>query len=143
MDPKQLQRLAVGRMMWNTEKASVPESAIESTKAKMIRTEFIKGNTWFFVGGNIDQGLFWYVIYVKHGLGTWAYDLLKWKIHHFWGPGKPWSFEKVGYARVNYVQRLEQWGRMAAAPDTKCKRFLESLWQDASKSNATMKDDSP
>ncbi|KAL3902267.1 MAG: hypothetical protein SGPRY_012136 [Prymnesium sp.] len=60
MDPKQLQRLAVGRVMWNTEKASVPESAIESTKAKMILTEFIKGNTWFFVGGNIDQGLFWY-----------------------------------------------------------------------------------
>ena len=38
----------------------------------MAMTEYAKGPTWFFVGGNIDQGLFWYVLYVKLGVGTWA-----------------------------------------------------------------------
>ncbi|KAL3892853.1 MAG: hypothetical protein SGPRY_014720, partial [Prymnesium sp.] len=142
MDPKQLQRLAVGRVNWDKDEASA-RSQIWPASFKMNHTQFMKENTWFFVGGNIDQGLFWYVIYVKHGLGTWTYDHSTWRIHHFWGPGKPWSFFQEGNARVNYIQRLEQWGRMAAAPDTRCKRYLESQWHRALKRNLTAKDDSP
>ena len=64
------------------------------------RSEFYKQNNWLFVGGNLDQGLFFYLVYLRYGVGTWNAKLSNSKmyVHHFWGararytclaPGRP------------------------------------------------------
>ena len=167
--PEMLERLAVGRQ---EHEAHSREAAFQKVRDKMAMTEYAKGPTWFFVGGNIDQGLFWYVLYVKLGVGTWAAERqARWRVHHFWGkcsrvrtrrlrisrllrlrvrsplaagPGKPWGDRNAKvYARANYLQRLRQFGRFERLNGTACKRHLETLWQDLVKGGKERSNDSP
>ena len=140
--PEMVERLAVGRQ---EHEASRPEQAFGKVRDKMAMTEYAKGPTWFFVGGNIDQGLFWYVLYVKLGVGTWASERqARWRVHHFWGPGKPWGDRNAKvYARANYMQRVRQFGRFERMNDTTCKRHLDTLWQDLVKGGKERANDSP
>ena len=51
-------------------------------------------DSWDFVNGALDQGLLWWLFYLRLEAGTWAHyvghDPRKWKVDHFWGHRKPW-----------------------------------------------------
>ena len=138
-----MERLAVGR------------GSLLLARRKMLMTAFVKEKTWLFVGGNIDQGLFWYLIYVRFGVGTWASDsAARWRVHHFWGPGKPWGHQPThsAYARGNYLQRLDHlglFGRRKGRSDsdggngTRCEAHLSRLWSEFVRSGRASKDDAP
>lgn len=61
-----------------------------------------------FVAGSIDQGLFWYVCFVRHAVGTWTSPRSSLWMEHYWGSGKPWR--EAGLARpgaaLRYLWRL-------------------------------------
>lgn len=82
------------------------------------RTEMMRGNTWAFTGGNLDQGSFWHLLYHVHGVGTWARRSGSWSVDHFWGPMKPWT--KGGAAAPIYLKRLQ----LPDQPVTRCQIFL-------------------
>lgn len=89
-----------------------------SARTALQSTEMWKKNTWSFVAGNLEQGMFWHLLYHKHGVGTWARPSSRWQADHFWGPGKPWG--PRGYAMNTYLKRVE----LPAAPTTRCQRHL-------------------
>ena len=69
--------------------------AFKLVMRQMQNTRFYKQNTWFFVCGNLDQGLFFYLIYLRYGVGTWSSPFVRepesvW-VDHYWGHGKPWN----------------------------------------------------
>lgn len=61
----------------------------------MRGTTFYKRNTWHFVSGNLDQGLLFYLMYLRYGVGTWSSPFPREPesvyVNHYWGPGKPWD----------------------------------------------------
>ena len=93
-------------------------------------------------------GLFWYILYVKFGVGTWAAEDVRgsasWRIHHFWGPGKPWVKGR-GYARGNYLQRLFLTGDRSRLLNRSgsCAQELWKMWQQLVKANRSLVDDTP
>ena len=53
----------------------------------------IDNDDWSFVGGNIDQGFFFYMLYARHTLGRWAAGRAKADghvLHHYWHRPKTW-----------------------------------------------------
>ena len=36
------------------------------------RTSMFERNDWHFTGGSLDQGLLFYLLYLRHQRGTWA-----------------------------------------------------------------------
>ena len=139
-DEAQLSRLTSGK---DDQTASMTTAM--ATKAKLDQTDFVKLRTWLFVGGNIDQGLFWYLFFVRFVVGTWASEAAApWRVHHFWGPGKPW--ERAGHARAFYLQRLHaylQRPELRQIPNgTTCARQLRAAWADLVRRNLTRVDDS-
>ena len=105
-------------------------------------------------------GLFWYILYVKYGVGTWAAESLRfsWRVHHFWGPGKPWGTvpllgrpptrEGRVYARTNYLQRLmgdslTQRRRFHSLNQSECLRHMARLWDELVRGNKSTINDSP
>ena len=61
----------------------------------MRGTTFYRENTWRFVSGNLDQGLLFYLMYLRYGVGTWSSPFPREPesvyVNHYWGPGKPWD----------------------------------------------------
>ena len=53
---------------------------------KLNLTAYWRRNVWSFVGGGTDQGLLWYLFYLKHPYGTWGgyHHNIKWQALHFW-----------------------------------------------------------
>ena len=79
--------------------------------------EYGRLNTWKFVGGSTDQGLFWYLIYVVGGVGTWSASITSYALsinghwcapeaRHYWGHDKPW--ELVAIHRNRRISNLSQ-----------------------------------
>ena len=104
----------------------------------------------------MPSGIFWYLLYVKFGVGTWASESeATWRVHHFWGHGKPWggppgTFQLPGkrvHACANYLQRLVNWGRLLPMNQTRevsaCTRHLWRLWGKLVAANRSMENDSP
>mgnify|MGYP007078116091 CR=1 FL=1 len=93
------------------------------------------------------SGLFWYLLYIKHGVGTWSseLDVPRWRVDHFWGPGKPWRNPFTsGKAKANYVQRLMLGQRpLSTRQRTFCTLHLHNLWQWLIAENKSMINDSP
>ena len=93
-------------------------------------TQFWKFDSWDFVNGALDQGLFWYLFYLKNPVGTWSNyvspkhgqppGLVKWQVDHFWGYGKPWRQA----AAFSYWRRLKQPGA-ARGRRTSCGTLAE------------------
>ena len=71
------------------------KDAFKLVMRQMRGTAFYKENTWFFVSGNLDQGLLFYLMYLRYGVGTWSSPFTREpeavSVNHFWGPGKPWN----------------------------------------------------
>ena len=90
------------------------------------RTQMYEQNSWKFTGGSLDQGLLFYLLYLRHDAGTWATSASMrdrrdlWKVSHFWGPFKPWR--EAGQARNNYLKRFDL--ANATAARTACGREL-------------------
>ena len=94
-------------------------------------TAFYRLNSWTFVGGQRTQGLLWYLIFLRHGVGTYAsrgggHDS-SWAAEHYWGSGqKPWRW---GTARRNptlaaaYLRRIHP----ISAPLSRCMRQLDNM----------------
>ena len=62
--------------------------------------------------------VFWYVLHLLHGVGTWAqFHNVRWRVDHFWGGGKPWM---PATARASYLKRLD----LPAKPATRCQKQL-------------------
>lgn len=58
------------------------------TESGLNMTAYHRGNHWQFVCANLDQGMFWYVLHLLHGVGTWAqFHDVHWSVDHFWGMG--------------------------------------------------------
>ena len=94
-------------------------------------TDYMRGNKWSFVCGNSDQGMIWYLLYVVHGVGTWARfpisrgdSSTELHVEHFWGHTKPWN---AGTADPGYLRRLS----IPNPPRTRCERQLLSLRERA------------
>ena len=60
---------------------------VERVANTLQRSAFYKANNWFFVCGNLDQGLFFYLVYLRYVVDTWneGFSLSKMYVHHFWG----------------------------------------------------------
>ena len=86
--------------------------------ATLVTTQMMISNSWSFVGGNLDQGSFWYLLYHVHGVGTWARGSNLLSVDHFWGQSKPWS--RGGPAAPVYLKRLN----LPEVPTTRCERIL-------------------
>lgn len=68
----------------------------KETQAYIDRTSMQTGNNWGYVGGSIDQGMFWHLLYLRHGVGSWAalrYPRHPYYAEHFWSSPKPWRRE--------------------------------------------------
>ena len=61
--------------------------------------------------------MFWHLLYLTHGVGTWARPTSRLQADHFWGPGKPWMTR--GYAMYTYLSRVE----LPASPTTRCQVY--------------------
>lgn len=72
---------------------TAPGSSIAAAEELMNRTAYAQKNSWDFVGGNLDQGLFWYLVFLRHRAGTWTAALggQRWEAKHYWGTNKPWA----------------------------------------------------
>ena len=52
------------------------------------RTSMFERNDWHFTGGSLDQGLLFYLLYLRHQRGTWATSASMadrrelWKVQH-------------------------------------------------------------
>ena len=82
------------------------KNAADTASKRLNRTQGYSKNEWNFVGAPIDQGLFWYLFYVRGDYGTWTSSG---GLDHFWGPYKPWrpSGEGRASSMSRYLWRLE------------------------------------
>jgi len=82
--------------------------AILNVQSQLRSTVYFAKNTWAFVCGDLDQGLFWQLFYLQRGTGTWSSSLMRHKVDHFWGnvKRKPWMAS--GHAKVEYLSRLDR-----------------------------------
>jgi hypothetical protein len=58
----------------------------QAAAERMQAAFFWKNDTWRYVGGHADQGLFWAVPYLELGGGTWSVSLSRsrrWHAQHF------------------------------------------------------------
>ena len=106
-------------------------------------------------------GLFFYVLYLQCGVGTWAANLSPaWRLDHYWGPGKPWTSPPGhAYARQHYLARVrKEFPRLGAADDvdwpgewhtpsredrTRCRGLLGDAWKYLVSRKLEQKDDAP
>ena len=116
---------------------------------RLRKTVFVKERTWLFVGGNIDQGLFFHVVFLLAGVGTWSWDIDPddWKIEHYWGPGKPWGAGRgPAYARQHYLRRVrEEFPALVAkgGNQTRCQSVLGAAWAELVRKRVQDDEDSP
>jgi len=100
----------------------------ESRAARVINgTEMGRTDSWQFVAGDLDQGLFYYLLCLRLGVATWSHmgRVGAWQPEHFWGAGKPWT---VSFASATYLRRVETvFGRRRDATRTRCSRHLMQL----------------
>ena len=80
-------------------------------QAYLERTEMMKQNNWNFVSGNIDQGMFWHILYLLRGVGTWvalSYPRHPYYAEHYWGSPKPWVKNGLPYTKrgLLFLKRL-------------------------------------
>ena len=63
-------------------------------------TQYFRFNSWNFVNGHLDQGLLWWLFFLRNDVGTWSHYSggkgkrgHKWDVLHYWGGGraKPWQ----------------------------------------------------
>ncbi|KAL1504161.1 hypothetical protein AB1Y20_010570 [Prymnesium parvum] len=73
-------------------------------------TQYFRWNRWDFVNGHLDQGMLWYLFFVRNTVGTWSHYVGplrgKWAVDHFWGSPKPWQGDSSHTSR-NYWHRLD------------------------------------
>ena len=118
---------------------STPDSSTKDAFKLVMRqmqgTTFYKQNTWFFVAGNLEQGLFFYLIYLRYGVGTWSSPFTREPesvyVDHYWGEGKPWN-QPGGNAQQVYLTRAIAAGALSSVGVgalTKCQQHLATLWE--------------
>ena len=92
---------------------------------------------WSFVGAPIDQGIFWYLFYVRRDYGTWTRGGA---LDHFWGPYKPWrpAGDRRASSQSRYLWRLEDRDSRSGAPNCsrelseyKARLVINRAWSDA------------
>jgi len=108
-----------------------------SAPMHLARTAMMQQNTWNFMAGNLDQGMFWHLLYHTYGVGTWAQTMSPWRVDHFWGPGKPWL--PHGNAMNVYLRRLRLPGKL----ETRCEQHLAYHIAALRKENKWQVSDSP
>ena len=66
-------------------------TGLTAAQTRLNVTAAYSRNNWAFVGGSIDQGLFWYLFYVRRDVGTWTTVGRGAHLEHWYGSGgKPW-----------------------------------------------------
>ena len=111
------------------------KDAFKLVMRQMQGTDFYKKNTWFFVAGNLESGLLFYLMYLRFGVGTWSSPFTRDPesvyINHYWGPGKPWD-RPGGNAQQVYLTRAIAAGALRSVGGgalTKCQQHLGTLWE--------------
>ena len=105
----------------------------------------VDNGAWDFVGGDIDQGFFFYMLHVRAQAGLWADD---WRdggvhvVHHYWNQPKPWvqalssGIDLIACSepllwRSSYLRRVGlplQPPADSAEPATPCLRAFRGAW---------------
>ena len=60
------------------------------------RLGFVTANDWKFPGSNIDQGLLWYMFYVRKQVGAYFRYRSEHMVLHWWSHPKPWLVGSSG-----------------------------------------------
>ena len=95
------------------------------------RTKMMRTNSWHYIGGNTDQGMFFYYFYLLHSVGTWpslSRPRHPYYAEHYWGSPKPWELSGRGYFErgMAYLGRLRGL-RRGRARSTRCGVYLNNL----------------
>jgi len=83
--------LASGVRAWR-----VDGTVLDGAPGNLSQTEALVQDTWLFAAGEVDQGFFWYMAYLRHDAGAYL-DPAAASSHrpmHWWGAGcsgKPWA----------------------------------------------------
>lgn len=86
-------------------------------KPKHLSTNaMFRKNTWDFVGGNADQGLFTYIFMIRHNSYSPTYDGMH--VRHFWANTKPWVVLRCK-AYFNFLKYVYH--------ETPCIRYLRNI----------------
>lgn len=96
---------------------------------KLGDTHAYHRKSWQFTGATLDQGIFWWLFYVKHHMGTWADGTTykRWGVLHYWGYSKPWREAGTVHNRgasVNYLRAMRE---DEAATGTPCATELTRI----------------
>ena len=74
----------------------VDGSPLDGDSGNLSHTEAFRRDTWLFAAGEVDQGFFWYMAFIRHDAGAYL-DPDAASSHrpmHWWGSGcsgKPWA----------------------------------------------------
>mmetsp|Transcript_67984 Transcript_67984/g.151834 ORF Transcript_67984/g.151834 Transcript_67984/m.151834 type:complete len:385 (-) Transcript_67984:224-1378(-) len=75
--------------------ASGSAASLFKVEGTLNYTQYFRWNRWDFVNGHLDQGMLWYLYFLRNPVGTWAHYVGsargRWHADHFWGGPKPWS----------------------------------------------------
>ena len=108
----------------------------EEVMKRLRRTAAYRKNSWAFAAGHIDQGLFYYFFFHWHrDVATWAEaDAPCWRVHHYWGPYKPWrpaGLDHNTHTTARYLWRLKEVEAAAEAAPTEAEEGAEEGAEDA------------
>lgn len=117
----------------------VDGSALGGGGGNLSDTEAGKKNTWLFAGGEVDQGYFWYMVYLRHDAGAYL-DPDAASSHrpmHWWGSGcngKPWvmgsrtELRRLNRSRPECVAYRYGYLMRTLLADPSASRCARALW---------------
>lgn len=88
-----------GRRRGNATKASMRQD--QSNRKRLRRTLAYKSDSWDFTSADCDQGLYWYLFFVRHRRGAFGSEAANRKhapprARHWWASFKPWRANPLG-----------------------------------------------
>ena len=104
--PRSLLSVNISRLASGAYNSS-SSKAVEAASVRLNRTMGYTRNEWNFVCSPVDQGLFWWLFFVRRDWGTWTHPSLT--LDHYWGPTKPWrpAGEARSTVQSRYLWRLD------------------------------------
>ena len=119
----------------------VDGSPLDGDSGNLSHTEAFRRDTWLFAGGEVDQGFFWYMAFIRHDAGAYL-DPDAASSHrpmHWWGSGcsgKPWATSsreelrqlKQGAHRWDCIQYRYGYLTRTLLADPNASRCATALW---------------
>lgn len=79
--------------------AGAGDASLFKIEGTLNSTAYLRIDSWDFVNGAFDQGMLWWLFFLRREAGTWSrYEFddhqeskIAWMVDHFWGATKPWN----------------------------------------------------